>query len=356
MLRKLFVSAIGMVSLSYAVAQDSAKPKPVINAYLDVYYRYNLANPKKEFNTVNNYTSFTNSHNSFELGMASVKLQHSIGKVGMVADLGFGTRAEEFSYNDHNTKLALKQAYLTYSPCTNFKLTAGSWATHIGYELVDPNLNRNYSMSYMFSFGPFFHTGVKAEYTAGRSGFMLGVADPTDLKSASFNTKFLLAQYSVATKDQKLKLYLNYQGGKRGDSLKMNQFDIVVNGVITDKFNIGYNGTIASFKAKQAGKFGDTKSWWGSALYFNVDPKPWFGFTLRGEILGDDKLLTPAFAATTAGGNIFETTLSFQFKKDNLTIIPEFRYDSAGQQIFVKSSGAATKNTASLLMAAIYSF
>ena len=48
----------------------------------------------------NNFTSFTNSQNSFELGMASVRLDHSIGKVSVVADLGFGKRAEDFSYND----------------------------------------------------------------------------------------------------------------------------------------------------------------------------------------------------------------------------------------------------------------
>ncbi len=47
-----------------------------------------------------------------ELGMASVRLDHSIGKVSVVADLGFGKRAEDFSYNDANTMLAIKQAYL----------------------------------------------------------------------------------------------------------------------------------------------------------------------------------------------------------------------------------------------------
>ena len=81
----------------------------------------------------------------------------------MVADLGFGKRAEEFSYNDEATRFAIKQLYLTYAPWENVKFTAGSWATHVGYELVDAHLNRNYSMSYMFSNGPFFHTGVKTD-------------------------------------------------------------------------------------------------------------------------------------------------------------------------------------------------
>ena len=42
----------------------------------------------------------------------------------------------------------------------------GKWFTHVGYELSDAYLNRNYSMDYMFSYGPFFHTGIKMDVTA----------------------------------------------------------------------------------------------------------------------------------------------------------------------------------------------
>src|SRR5688572_332040 len=112
-------------------------------------------------------------------------------------------------------------------------------------------------MSYMFSYGPFFHTGLKAEFTSGKSGFMLGIANPTDFKSASFSKKYVLAQYSVATKNDKLKAYLNFLGGKANDSLKNNQLDLVVLGTVTPKFSVGYNGTVASFKQKVGNKFGD---------------------------------------------------------------------------------------------------
>src|SRR6187401_3121804 len=195
MLRKISLSIIAGLFLSSAYSQDSTvvkeKTGPVISGSVDVYYRFNGGNPKsdatsatglEDFSPYNNYTSFTNSHNSFELGMASLKLEHTMGKVGVVADLGFGKRAEEFSYNDANTMLAIKQAYVTYSPKDNIKFSAGSWATHVGYELVDAYLNRNYSMSYMFTNGPFFHTGVKAELAVNTSGFMIGVANPTDYK------------------------------------------------------------------------------------------------------------------------------------------------------------------------------
>lgn len=352
MLRKLFLSIITISSFSLANAQDSTvadAPKFAISGYVDAYYRFNFSNPKE---ATNNLTSFTNSQNSFELGMASVKFEHSMGKVGVVADLGFGKRAEEFSYNDENTLLAIKQAYVTYAPTSSLKFTAGSFATHVGYELVDPYLNRNYSMSYMFSYGPFFHTGVKADLTAGKSGFMLGVANPTDLKTANFSQKWLIAQYSLAATD-KVKFYLNYQGGnvQDEDKTRLRQVDLVLTAGLSDKFSIGYNGTVQNRTAKETnGKYGDGNSWWGSAVYLNVDPTSAFGLTLRGEYIGDKK------DVLGFNSNIFAPTLSANFKVGGLTIIPELRLDSSSEEIFEKRDGSTTKSTASALMAVVYKF
>src|SRR5687768_15420884 len=129
MLRKISLSIIAGLSLTSAMAQDTTgATRPLtISGFVDVYYRFNFSNPKSADGT-NNLTSFTNSQNSFELGMASVKLEHTSGKVGVVADLGYGTRADEFSYNEsgifsgdesNNSKFMIKQAYVTYAPKDN---------------------------------------------------------------------------------------------------------------------------------------------------------------------------------------------------------------------------------------------
>ncbi len=223
-----------------ASAPEDPKPATVISGYADVYYRYNLAKPTKAVG-YNNFTSFTNSHNSFALGMASLKVEHTTGKVGIVADLGFGTRAEEFAYNDKGTLLAaVKQLYITYAPADWLKLTAGTWGTHVGYEVLDPYLNRNYSMSYMFTNGPFSHTGLKAEVTKGKHGFMLGISNATDYRvppDDQINKKFVIAQYSLAATDD-VKFYPNYVGGKGPDTAKVNQVDLVATAKLSDKFNI----------------------------------------------------------------------------------------------------------------------
>ena len=341
---------------SRVFAQDSVVvSRPVITGFADAYYRYSLLNPGAAEKNFENFTSFTNSHNSFELGMLSVKVEHAIGKVGVVGDLGFGKRAREFSYNDEESMLAIKQLYLSYSPWKNVKLTGGSWATHIGYELVDAPGNRNYSMSYMFSYGPFFHTGLKAEIAAGKSGFMLGFVNPTDFKSANFSRKYVIGQYSLALAEEKVKLYLNGLIGKADSDNRNNQIDMVVTGAVTDKFSMGYNGTVATSQGQDiSGKWLASSRWWGSALYFNYDPATAFGLTLRTEYFSDSDAITGPFV-DTSGGNVFSSTLSANIRMSNLVFIPEVRIDNASTNIFTKPSGTSGSSP-SFLFGAYYKF
>jgi len=222
---------------------------------------------------------------------------------------------------------------------------------------VDPKLNRNYSMSYMFTNGPFTHTGLKADLTKGKHGFMVGISNATDYRTPPdgfINKKFFIAQYSLAATDN-LKLYLNYVGGKSPDSSKTSQIDAVVTSKFSDLFSIGFNGTVNAIKAWDGTKNVDSKTWWGSAVYLNLDPKSWFGLTLRGEYFSDDNQLK-TFAMFAEGGNIFATTLSANFKVDGFIFIPEFRFENASKNIFTDKSGNATGSAANVSLAAVYSF
>src|SRR5450432_1304599 len=220
---------------------DSVPPSPAttFSGSLDLYYRYNFANSPSTFN---NYTSFTNSQNSFELGMATIRADHSWAKSGVTVELGFGRRAQEFSYNDgvNNPYFSLAnvvQAFVYYNITDKIKLTAGKWGTHIGYEVVDAASNRNYSMSYMFSYGPFFNQGLKADVSlGGKSAFMVGISNPTDNSTTMSSNKMFIAQFSTATPNSAWKFYLNYQGGTTSDTSSLNQFDLVLTGTISSKF------------------------------------------------------------------------------------------------------------------------
>lgn len=367
MLRKLCLAIIATLSLFVLKAQDSTKTV-TISGNVDAYYRFNFAGQSGSINNFNNFTSFTNSQSSFELGMASLRADVSAlsGKAGATIDLGFGRRAEEFSYNDGDVDANkngfislsnIKQAFITYAPSDKVKFTAGKFSTHVGYELLDAPLNRNYSMSYMFTNGPFFHTGLKADITAGPVGFMLGVANYTDQSTATTGVKGLLGQFSGGVPSGNFKWYLNYAGffgseqGENPSGLQsLNQIDLVLLGTLSSKFNIGYNGTIQSRKQVDGSPI-DDGSWVGNALYLNFDPTDKVGLTLRSEFISDSK------EVYFGSENIFANTLSLNWKLGPLTIIPELRYESAKDDtFFVDKDGDASGSTFSALVAATFRF
>lgn len=342
MKRILLAAIIAGTALNGIAQSDSAKKATTsFTGSVDGYYRFNFSEPKSG---TNNLTSFTNSNNSFELGMASVRVDHTVGKVSATADFGFGKRAQGFSYNDIGTTLtAVKQAYVSYAPSDKVKFTFGKWATHCGWELLDAYANRNYSMSYGFTFGPFFHTGLKADISlGGKSALMLGIANPVDNVSATTSTKYIIAQFSTGTSNDKLKAYLNFHGGTG-----LTHFNLVVNGTLTDQLSIIYDGSLNSTK------IGTTNSSWKShAVYFNYDPTRLLGLTLRADYFDDRKL----YPLLNGGKNIFAATVSGNLKFDNLTIIPELRVDNAANPIFTKGNGSGTKSTAGFILAAVYKF
>ncbi len=357
-MRKILGTAIVVIALMHtAFAQDSTKTV-TFSGSVDGYYRFNFANNDL---ITNNKTSFTNSQSNFALGMATIRADASAmsGKITATADLGFGPRAEEFSYYENATNSTLrmvKQLYLTYNLSKNVKLTAGKFATHVGYEVMDAPLNRNYSMSYMFTNGPFSHTGVKMDVTAGQAGFMIGVANFIDQTNSTTTTKTLIGQVSGGSKDGKFKAYLNYAGffgaekGLNPLALKsFNQLDLVVNATVTDKFGIGFNATIQDRKQISTSTAA-SGSWKGYALYLNVDPSPTVGLTLRSELISDSKFVY--YSAKT----IFANTLSMQYKVGPFTLMPELRFETAQTEIFAKHDGTTTKSTATALLAAIYKF
>lgn len=341
MLKKILTLSTFALTLSSIKAQTDStkKASTTISGFADAYYRYNFSDAPGK---TNNLTSFTNSQNSFELGMASIRVDHSIGKVSATADLGFGKRAQEFSYNDAGSTTSIKQLYLSFAASDKVKFTMGKWATHVGYELVDAPANRNYSMSYGFSYGPFFHTGLKADISlGGKSAMMIGVADPTDYTGTTSSTKYVLAQFSTGSKNDKVKAYLNFQAGGG-----VTQYNLVATAVLASKWNMAYDGSLQSTKAA-----GVTSSWKSHAVYLNFDPSSTVGITLRQDYF-DDRKVNPI----SIDGKVFATTLSVNVKVEKLIIIPELRFDNANQTVFSKGDGSLTKNTGSFILAAVYKF
>jgi len=348
-LKSLF-SIVLLTPLLAHSQQDTTRHKPFlsISGAADAYYRYDLAR-----NAANDLTSFTRSHNKPEFGMAEIKLEHQTSRFDIVADLAAGPRENEYAAADKGLARVIKQLYASYSPAGWLKFTAGTWATHLCYESPDATANRNYSMSYLFSNDPFSHTGVKAEVTSGKSGFMIGVANPSNYRmipdSCDHNNN-IIAQYSYAPND-KVKLSLNYVGGRDVTGNRSHQYDLVVTAKTSNGFSLGFNAT-ALRSSLATEKYQVSRSWWGSALYLNLDPRSWLGLTLRTEYFSDTYgVCLPAPANVVAG------TLSANIRAAHahLTFIPEFRVDRADNPIFFHANGSPARTAASFLLAAVYS-
>lgn len=348
------LSSLGQ-TVNLTIIEDSAAEAPAeekrfkISGSADAYYRYDF-----ERQLSNNKTAFTNSQNAFALGMASIKMEHEGARAGAVIDLGFGPRAQEFSYNESGALAAVKQLYAFYKFSDALKVTAGTWATHVGYELLDPQLNRNYSMGYMFSYGPFSHTGVKVDYTRGAHSMMAGISNPTDYRmppSSLINSKFLLAQYAYAP-GNKTKIYLNYVGGKNVDSGRVHQYDLVATYAASSKFNLALNASVNHTAGWQGSSknFAKPRDWWGLAGYFNYDPLAWLGLTWRAEYFNDHDYVKGF------GGFVLANTLSANFKAGGFTFVPELRLDDGKNKIYVNHSGEPRKSELSALVACVYAF
>ena len=333
-----------------------------ISGYADIFYKYDF--DKTGDNTK---TSFTVPDNSIEPAMLTLKLVHTTGKFSATADLGFGSKVEDFNYAENNSKVLLKQLFIDYRPTENFTLTAGSWTTHIGYELLDAPDNDIYSMSYAFSNGPFFHTGIKANYAKNGFNFMAGVDNPNDLKS-SFNkiiiyddngniigrknyyNKFIIWQAGYSK--EKWSLYLNgLHGSYNPLDNNISQYDFVASYELTGKFKLGANATFSHTTYDSS----DTKKdWYSLVLYAKYRAAENVALNYRGEYLDNkDGVLSLGQAA---GNTVFANTFSATITSGNFQLKPELRFESASEPIYHKSNGDTKKSSANFLVGAMYSF
>lgn len=325
--------------------QDEEDDALQISGFVDGYF---LASPKG----VGFETSFTSVPNAFTLGMANVVFSKNVGKVGFVADLAFGPRAEEANGTEEGiTTAGIKQLFMTYAPSDNVTFTFGNFSTFVGYELIDSPGNVNYSTSYLFSNGPFYHTGLKADFALGENfGAMLGIFNDTDSKFDLTGGKHFGAQLSATAGS--LSAYLNFIYGEeeeRGAADDLNEYEIDLTATldVSESFMLGLN--VANYDTFAGGT--SEGGFFGTALYATITASETFALGLRGEYFapngGDDATDDPSIIALTASGNI---TIG------DLRLIPEFRVDLGSEDIFTDDEGAPFGTLPAFILAAVYSF
>jgi len=345
------------------------------------------------FGTTNPYYGGANAPSTsfadlrgFGLGMANLIASYSGEKAGFTADLVFGPRGRAAVFGSDQG--IINQMYAYYNLSDKVTLNFGQFNTFLGYEVISPAVNFHYSTSYMFSYGPFNHSGLRADFDLG-GGMVakLAVMNPTDLVEFNpVNTYTFGAQ--VGHSNDAGGIWLNFLYGDQDGSLKVGddpyvrdedgneigfitssgslfQADLTAGWNLGEKFYIGVNTTYQTVASGEAfiaegdieDSNADASTFMGFALYPKVSLSESFGLGLRAEYLSVTNGHLGIFGLDADGdGSVMAYTLSGNYTVGNLTFIPEFRIDMTSEDSFLDADNKATSMMPSLNLAAVYKF
>ncbi len=270
--------------------------------------------------------------NGFGLGMANTVFAYEGSKSGVVADIAFGPRAD-----DANMAGAINQLYAYYNVNDKVTVTAGQFNTFLGYEVISPAANFNYSVSYLFNAGPFSHTGVKLDYAASEDlSFLLAVTNGHGISSADGNvTGDTQIGGQIGYKGQYLNVIYGHDGGV-DDAMYL---DYTGGFNASESFFVGINAAYVNSEKLDGG-------YSGIALYLENTFSDTFALGLRPELFtvsaGDEDSSVMALSLTAS------TQLD-----DNLKLITEFRYDSSDDAMI---EAINEESVSAFTVAAVYSF
>ncbi|RED91734.1 outer membrane beta-barrel protein [Marinoscillum furvescens] len=337
-----FLTALMLLAVVTVNAQDEPAGF-TFSGSVDTYFRTNLnAENQVDLDDDGTYdayqapaTSFANQP-GFALGMVNLIAAYEGEKVGFVGDLVFGPRGTDAVFASTTASSSIvNQLYVYWNVSDAVTLTAGNFNTFLGYEVISPTANFNYSTSYMFSYGPFSHSGLKADIGLGDLSLMLGVFNPTD--ATDFNPT---GDYVGGAQIGYGGAYLNFLFDD-----EFFQVDLTAGWDLSETFYLGVNATSAS------------DNFYGAALYLQNSFSESFAMGLRGEYFSDEGV-----GAITVGENVVDLTLSANYSVGNLTLIPEFRLDLYSEEdVVITDYSSPTdfetgSSLASFVVAGVYSF
>lgn len=325
----------GLSQETAEVITEEETPTFSLSGSVDAYFRTNLGGNFDEAPV----TSFANLP-GFSLGMANLIASHEGDKVGFTADLVFGPRGADAVFASTGSAQIVNQLFAYWNVSDNVKLTLGNFNTFLGYEVISPTGNFNYSTSYAFSYGPFSHTGLKADFSFdGGVSLMLGVFNPTDITEFNITNEYVLgAQLGYEFGNGGAWLNFIYDGAN-----DFTQIDLTAGWDLTESLYFGLNATSAS------------DSFAGAAAYLQVATSDNLKFGGRFEYFDDSTGGILGIPEDLDGGNVVDFTLSANYTVGSLTIIPEFRIDVVSDDVFLDDTDLSSSLT-SFVLAAVYGF
>ena len=360
-MKKSLLSIAALLAVAFgANAQDTPLS---ISGYADTYYKFDFAEQQ------NIKTSFATDQNSVSIGMIGVALKKTTGKASFVGELSFGPRGQYQSIptgdlTDISNSFHIQNLNVNYAFTPEFSMTAGYFGTFVGYEVIAPTGNFNYSTSYLFTNGPFQNAGIKATYA---------FSPKVSLMVGGFNDKWnnfqAAPKFGVSTFGAQLMVapvegwtaYANVLSGYVSGTI----LDLTTSYQVSKSFKVGINAADWS-----AGEGAKDAGYTGGALYLSNSFTEKFGLGIRGEYFKTKKNGGVAYGPV-ANESVVAATLTANFKAGGLTFIPEFRLDNSSNKtfigmdaldnpitvpVFMQKNGAATKQATQFSLAVVYAF
>lgn len=338
--------------VNISVAQESESTTDQISSPLeisgsaDIYYTYDFAGQD------NIPTSFADNRNTLAIGMLDVALSKTFKKASFVGEFSFGPRSFKSiptfdpDGDGQGSNIWLQNLYLSYAFTDKLSVTAGYMGTFVGYEVISPAGNFNYSTSYLFTSGPFQNAGIKLDYAfTDRFAIMVGLFNDWNVYTDSNGMSDIGAQIFVVPVEG-WDVYLNLVSGFTSGTI----FDITTGWQITEAFYLGLNAADYTYASKNDGGYS------GVALYPQLAFNDFFSLGLRGEFFSVKEATDESGAVVSESGSVFSTTLSANVSVGGFTFIPEFRLDSSDDLGFLNKDNTATSGASQVTLAAVYAF
>lgn len=369
------VPATATPKLELPVQEPKKDEHPVLNFFKDVelsgivdgYYSYN--NNKVDMFTQGR--AFDVRHNAFSLQLAKMTLERKNSKespLGFRVDLGLGETVDRvISVSDSSRNDATKhvlQAYASYvAPVgTGLALEFGKFYTPVGAEVIETKDNFNYSRGWLFTYGPYYHAGLRAKYAVNDkvalTGFLVNGWDNLFENNVGRNAGKTVGFQVGLTPNKRFALTQTYLAGPEAPFANVpavskqdnwrHVADTVATVYVNDKFTLLGNMVFGS-DGDNDGKRG---AWQGFAGYFKYAFTKNLAFSPRFEVLRDEDGIRTGAAQT-----VKDITLTQEVKLlDNFVTRFEFRRDFSNQKFFTNDRGVARDNQNTFIIGLSYFF
>ncbi|MFK7900207.1 MAG: outer membrane beta-barrel protein, partial [Cyclobacteriaceae bacterium] len=209
--------------------------------------------------------------------------------VSFVGDLSFGPRGQFQSIpnvlnpdgTDDPSSFNIQNLYVSYAVNDVLSFDMGYMGTFMGYEVISPVDNFNYSTSYLFTYGPFQNAGLKINVApSDKVDFMVGLFNDVNSYSNTPGSSFDLGAQVHVAPTEGLDVYVNYLTSETG----FDELDLTAGYQATDALYLGLNVAKQWASAGKAYFDNDSQNgFFGAALYVQYALSDAFGLGLRAE-------------------------------------------------------------------------